>query len=391
MILRSLEGKNFMKFRHVRLEAIPRRGLFCIEGPNESGKTSIGELIQFALFGKSHTSAEGSLADLIHWGEQQCSVALEFEQTDPTGARRYLVSREIDRLGTNYARLSCLDDRREIAAGTSAVDEALRGVLRLDFEDYCRSFYMAESDAPRSPQEMREFLDHIVGCDVLENSRAAVCDEIGDAEGEFARIQAELTRNELQISKYVPNVARIPELMQARVQHAQRAVELHEAERSRAQNVAAEEKELKERERLRDRLRQAASKPLLELSAFLQPIVRAEVPAAAGAQTGHPRLLAAGLGELVEEYRDVCRSLDTEIANAREHLYGDRERSLPRLEGAAERRRRRAARRSVRGRILGRALVAASVASLVIWIGDVVEIIAPVRALADSWGVAAST
>ena len=39
MLIRSLRGENFMKFRELRLDSIPPRGLVGIEGDNEGGKT----------------------------------------------------------------------------------------------------------------------------------------------------------------------------------------------------------------------------------------------------------------------------------------------------------------------------------------------------------------
>ena len=103
MLIRSLRGENFMKFRCIQIDGIPERGLIGIQGNNEGGKSTIGELIQFALFGKTVTTRDGSVMDLIHWDHDHCMVELDFTSVGPHGAssgagpvETYRIWREVD-------------------------------------------------------------------------------------------------------------------------------------------------------------------------------------------------------------------------------------------------------------------------------------------------------
>ena len=53
MIIRSLSTENLLKYRKLELSDLPEQGLIAVSGQNESGKSSIGESICFALFGRS--------------------------------------------------------------------------------------------------------------------------------------------------------------------------------------------------------------------------------------------------------------------------------------------------------------------------------------------------
>ena len=67
MLIHSLKAENFMKFASLRLEGLPRRGIIGIEGPNESGKSTIGEALLFAFFGRSRIVKGCPLDHLIRW------------------------------------------------------------------------------------------------------------------------------------------------------------------------------------------------------------------------------------------------------------------------------------------------------------------------------------
>lgn len=273
MLIRALRGENFMKFQRLALENLPRRGLIGIEGRNEGGKTSIGEMIQFALFGKSPTSEESSVLELIRWGEEHCTVELDFETSDGS----YRVWREVDRFGTNYARLlqePGTPAEHEVAAGGLQVQRALTGLLRFSYEDFGRSFYLAEQDAPRSPDTMRGWLDRMLGISDLLEVAGEVRQEIADLEEDFGRLQGSVKRNALQIEKYLPNVARLPEVLEQRTQHAHEVARLQAADVPLRQEQEAIEQLLARRGALQARLARLATVPLALLPETVEKLQR---------------------------------------------------------------------------------------------------------------------
>ncbi len=61
MIINRLKAENVLKYARLELDPIPAAGLIAIIGDNESGKSSIGESICFALFGRTFSLDTGDL------------------------------------------------------------------------------------------------------------------------------------------------------------------------------------------------------------------------------------------------------------------------------------------------------------------------------------------
>ena len=61
MLIKSLKAENFRKYHNLEVTDIPKRGVISIAGSNESGKTSIGEAICFALYGRTFFLDEKNL------------------------------------------------------------------------------------------------------------------------------------------------------------------------------------------------------------------------------------------------------------------------------------------------------------------------------------------
>ncbi|MHC4936057.1 MAG: ATP-binding protein [Planctomycetota bacterium] len=320
MLIRSLRAENFMKFRALELDDIPSRGLVGIVGRNEGGKTTIGELVQFALFGKTLSVERGSILDLIHWDRDHCVVELEFVHEGV-----FRVWREIDRYGTNYARLLKVDPddpekTEEIASGAMPVARALEARLRFSFEDFLRSFYLAERDFPRSPDKMRDFLDRMTGVEVLLAAQEAAGGRVGELEERFAVIQTQVRKNEQQIARYVPNVEKIPELEESLSGHDEALGAQKEEQRRANEAHAAIEAKLAERDGLRDRLEGLARTPTGELRGEVRAIRQRlqEVPDLSGDESIRGGLLEGldlldRLGEEAEELQGLVERAERSI------------------------------------------------------------------------------
>ena len=52
MIVRSLMAEGFMRYQRIELNDLPT-GVIALVGDNEAGKTTLGEAVAFALFGRT--------------------------------------------------------------------------------------------------------------------------------------------------------------------------------------------------------------------------------------------------------------------------------------------------------------------------------------------------
>ena len=141
MLIRSLRAENFMRFSALTIRGIPQRGVIGIEGLNESGKTTIGDAILFALFGKTPKNEDMPVSELIRWNADKLFVQLEFSVP---GAGDFLVYREIDRHGVNFVKLLESASRREVAIGNVDVNRTLSRLLRFDPREFQGTFYLGQ-------------------------------------------------------------------------------------------------------------------------------------------------------------------------------------------------------------------------------------------------------
>ncbi len=199
MIIHSLKADNFLKYRHLDLSDLPESGLIAISGANESGKSSIGETLCFALFGRSFAVDADDLEKLIRWSESSCSVELEFSARNGV---RYRISRMLDRDGNHSARLGKAGQPEEpIARGVEGVAEAMYDVLGYAFDEFVESFYLAQREIT-TPHPHSYAVKIMAGVAPLEYCRGDFADDlereqeaIDTAEARAAEVQEQM--NEL--------------------------------------------------------------------------------------------------------------------------------------------------------------------------------------------------
>jgi exonuclease SbcC len=102
MILTSLRAENVLKYERLALDLLPPQGVVAISGYNESGKSSIGETICFALFGRTFSLDPEHIRKIIRWGETRCNVVVTFR----LGSEHLRLTRLLDSDGNHSARLA---------------------------------------------------------------------------------------------------------------------------------------------------------------------------------------------------------------------------------------------------------------------------------------------
>ncbi len=184
MILRRLRARNFMRYKEIELTDLPAEGAIAIIGENESGKTTIGEAIAFALFGETVKSRATDISQVISWDAEEVETEIEVD----AGARgRLIVRRRADKRGGHDATLHGDADGPPVASGPEAVQDALREAIGLSFDEFRHSFYVAQAELGlfRRPEEGgsdgSRVVREIVGIGALERAAAAERLALADA------------------------------------------------------------------------------------------------------------------------------------------------------------------------------------------------------------------
>jgi exonuclease SbcC len=191
MIIHRIHANNVLKYTSLRLDDLPERGLIAITGPNESGKSTIGETLCFALFGRTFSLDYEDLSKVIYWGKTHCSVLVEFTASD---GRRYTLERFLDDSGNHSARISLVGqeaDAEPLARGVDKVADLVYELIGYEYEEFIESFYLAQREIT-TPHPHSYALKTMAGLVTLEYCG----NNIQEEQGEMGQA-VELTRKEI--------------------------------------------------------------------------------------------------------------------------------------------------------------------------------------------------
>jgi recombinational DNA repair ATPase RecF len=167
LIIERIEAENVLKYARLELTDIPDPGLIAVIGDNESGKSSIGESICFALFGRTFSLGPDELDKVIRWGESRCAIKLDFRTPD---GGRYQVARFLDELGNHGASIS-RPGEQPLVRGLDAVAERLKALIGFGYTELIESFYLAQREIS-TPKPHSDAVKAMAGVDALERVAA---------------------------------------------------------------------------------------------------------------------------------------------------------------------------------------------------------------------------
>lgn len=143
MIITSITAENFRKYTHLQLDNLPERGLIALTGGNESGKSSIGDAIQFGLFGRTDQIKSTEAAKLIHWGAKQASVSLRLQHR----GHEYRLVRSVDTEGNIAATLFSTEEEVTLADTPETVERQLKALFGYYYGAFAKAFYWGQQSS----------------------------------------------------------------------------------------------------------------------------------------------------------------------------------------------------------------------------------------------------
>ncbi|MET0065797.1 MAG: AAA family ATPase [Candidatus Thiodiazotropha sp.] len=214
MIIHGIKAQNVLKYRSLELQDLPDKGLIAISGPNESGKSSIGESVCFALFGRTFSLGLDELTKVIRWGETHCSAELDFSDSQ---GNRYQLERFLDDAGNHSARLapSGYDDPDSVVRGVEAVADKVYELIGFEYEEFVESFYLAQREIT-TPHPHSYAVKTMAGLVTLEYCDAACQEDRDDTLSGIEQRQAELANLQGQVDELDIDPGLMPDLERQR-------------------------------------------------------------------------------------------------------------------------------------------------------------------------------
>lgn len=223
MLPLQIELRNFLAYRAPPPISFAGIGLACLTGRNGVGKSSLLDAMTWALWGRARARRD---EDLIHLGQVDMSVSLDFEQE----GLRYRVQRRRSRTGTGSR--GALDLWVMGDLGARSINEnsmrrtqaKINETLRLDYETFVHSAFLQQGRADaftlKTAAERKRILSEILGLDQWADYQTAAKTRLAANAAEIELMQGELRRIDAEIER-APQLQAELELAQAALDSAQ--------------------------------------------------------------------------------------------------------------------------------------------------------------------------
>ncbi len=203
-MLRQLRMTDFKVFNEIDFQF--SQGITAIVGPNGSGKTTILEAIEFALF-RQVTRKEKTVRnfeDFIRHGRKRAIVELEFRA--PVNRRFYRVTRSIHPGKTNA---DLYDDAGSdpIVSGPTKVDDEIVRLIGMDRHAFSTLTYVRQGEIDRlsrlPPKKRRADLYSMMGLGIYDKTEDRVQKQIRELKKRMSSVEDTKQRLE-SIKSHLP-------------------------------------------------------------------------------------------------------------------------------------------------------------------------------------------
>ena len=197
MIIHSLRVSGYQIIGDPIHLVFPESGKIGIFGANESGKSTLMEAVEFALYGlrRGRGSIEEAKENIVTWGKEEAKVEVEFSSSRD----RYKLSRSLSSRG-HHARLVSAaggeGNTETYLTSLTEIEAQIEHITGMDRESFTKLVYIKQKDldALKDLKAKREQLvDKVMGIEIFDNAAKHVKEDHGEAETDILKKDVELT------------------------------------------------------------------------------------------------------------------------------------------------------------------------------------------------------
>jgi len=221
MIVSSLTVEGFRIIGNKIHIDFPEDGRIGIFGHNESGKSTIFDAIEFALFGLSLRGI--TKEDIITWGKNKLVVNLVFT----SGDNQYQIQRSLTRKGSAHKVKLVQISNGSVVSGTEImgiqpVEETIEDIIGMDKNSYSKLIYIRqkELDALKDLQkhDREKLINKVIGIDIFDDATDDGRFDLKEEERNFETIESNLQILSKNYDSYVKKSEEIKDLAPVIVQ-----------------------------------------------------------------------------------------------------------------------------------------------------------------------------
>jgi exonuclease SbcC len=175
MIIHRLKVSGFQIMGDPISLEFPEEGKIGILGQNESGKTTLLEAIEYALYGlKRGRAADESRENIVTWGKHEARLEIEFT----SGQNRFLLRRSFDVRGGHTARLIPLVDGKEdftkALNSLTEIETKIEQITGTDRDSFSKLVYIRQKDLDALKElakaRREQLVNKVMGIEVFDHA-----------------------------------------------------------------------------------------------------------------------------------------------------------------------------------------------------------------------------
>lgn len=173
MIIHNVSVSGFKMIGEPIHIEFPEEGRIGIFGGNESGKSTLLESVEYALYGLKRGRAPGEAReDVVTWGKDRARLSLEFT----SGENRYLLEREIGAKHGHRAKLYVLvnGQRKMTESHLKAIEAEIERITGMDRDSFTKLVFIKQKDLDALKKlgkaSREQLVNKVMGMEVFDES-----------------------------------------------------------------------------------------------------------------------------------------------------------------------------------------------------------------------------
>jgi exonuclease SbcC len=179
MIIHHLKASGFRMMGETIDITFPDEGRIGILGQNESGKTTLFQAIECALYGlKKGSGPEADRENLVTWGKNEAKLEIEFT----SGQNRYNLQRVFNSKNIHRANLTPVingvKDRSSSITGLKDVEDKIEQITGMDRDSFTKLVYIKQKDLDALKElakaKREQLVNKVMGIDLFDEAAKKV-------------------------------------------------------------------------------------------------------------------------------------------------------------------------------------------------------------------------
>jgi len=175
----------------------PEEGRIGILGQNESGKTTILQAIEYALYGlRRGAGVEGDRGNLVTWGKNEAKLEIEFT----SGQDTYVLQRVFGVKSGHRASLTPViadvKDKSSSITSLRDIEARIGQITGMDRDSFSKLVYIKQKDLDAlrelAKSKREQLVNKVMGIEVFDDASANVKGDSSNLEGEFEKKNLQL-------------------------------------------------------------------------------------------------------------------------------------------------------------------------------------------------------